>query len=159
VLLNADGGHVGNDQNHAAIRRWRAARDGTVSISGELNHPSDQGDGVRARVVSSRLGALGEWTARNGKTVVKLERVEVKRGDFLDFVTDCRQSVEFDSFHWSPVIKVVAGAARPDPDDRREWNAKTDFSGPFKPVERRTLNPWEKYAQVLLLANELVFVD
>jgi hypothetical protein len=124
-----------------------------------LNHPSDQGDGVRARVVSSRLGALGEWTARNCKTTVKLDRVEVKRGDFLDFVTDCRQSVEFDSFHWSPVVRRLAGVAGPDPDDPREWNARTNFSGPSKPVERRTLGPWEKYAQVLLLANELVFVD
>jgi hypothetical protein len=159
VLLNADGGHVGNDQNHAAIRRWRAPRDGAISISGELNHPSDQGDGVRARVISSRQGALGEWTAKNNRTPVRLDRVEVRRGDFLDFVTDCRQSVEFDSFHWSPVIQALAGGARADRDEPREWNAKTDFKGPSKPVERRTLSPWEKYAQVLLLANELIFVD
>jgi len=160
VLLNADGGHVGNDQNHAAIRRWRAARDGTVRISGELNHPSDRGDGVRARVVSSRVGPLGEWTAKNSKVPVRIDRVEVKRGDYLDFVTDCRQSVEFDSFHWSPVIQsLAAGRARPGRDEPAEWNAKTGFGGPSKPAERRALEPWEKYAQVLLLANELVFVD
>lgn len=155
VLLNADGGHVGNDQNHAAIRRWRAPRDGVVRISGELNHPSDQGDGVRARVVSARAGLLGEWTARNGKKAVDLAKVEVRRGDVLDFVTDCRESVAFDSFHWAPVVKYASQI----PDGPVEWNAKADFGGPVKPAEKRALSPWEKYAQVILLANELMFVD
>jgi hypothetical protein len=39
-----------------------------------------------------------------------------------------------------------------------EWNAKKDFSGPPVPPPR-ALNGWEKYAQVLLLANEFLFVD
>ena len=159
VILNPDGGHVGNDQNHAAIRRWRAPRDGVVSVSGEIHHPSDQGDGVRARVVSSRLGPLGEWTAQHGQTGTKIDRVEVKRGDLLDFVTDCRASVAFDSFHWSPVLKMISEAGKPDPDAVCEWSARTGFAGPPKPVENRPLSPWEKYAQVLLLANELMFVD
>jgi mono/diheme cytochrome c family protein len=159
VLLTADGGHVGNDQQHAAVRRWRAPRDGRVNITGELNHPSDQGDGVRARIVSSTKGQLGEWTAKSSRTAVKLSLVEVKQGDFLDFVTDCRTSVEFDSFHWTPVIEMVAGLGKPSRDEPREWNAKADFNGPPKPVEKRPLTAWEKYAQVLLLANELMFVD
>jgi len=159
VLLNADGGHVGNDQNHAAIRRWRAPRDGAIRITGELNHPSDKGDGVRARIVSSRTGPLGEWTAKNQKAAVKLDRVEIKRGDWIDFIADCRASVEFDSFHWSPSIKMIAESGKPSSDDPREWGAKTDFAGPQKPKEKRPLTNWEKYAQVLLLANELMFVD
>jgi mono/diheme cytochrome c family protein len=159
VILNADGGHVGNDLNHAAIRRWRAPRDGVVAVAGELNHPSDKGDGVRARIVSSRGGALGEWTARSSQTPVNLDRVKVKRGDYLDFVTDCRQTVEFDSFHWSPVVKMISPPGKGSLDDPREWNAKAEFGGPQKPSEKRPLSAWEKYAQVLLLANELMFVD
>jgi hypothetical protein len=159
VLLTADGGHVGNDQNHAAIRRWRAPRDGTINIRGELNHPSDKGDGVRARIVSSRKGLLGQWTAQNGKTSVKLEGFEVRRGDFLDFVADCRQSVEFDSFHWAPTLKFTGEPTKANPDERREWSARTDFTGPHKAPEKLPLTAWEKYAQVLLLANELMFVD
>jgi len=159
VILNGDGGHVGNDLNHAAIRRWRAPRDGTLRVGGELNHPSDRGDGVRARIVSSRSGLLGEWTAKNSRTPVKLDRVEVKRGELIDFVADCRQSVEFDSFHWSPVVKMTSESSAVTPDDVREWNAKSGFSGPIKPAEKRALSPWEKYAQVILLANELMFVD
>jgi hypothetical protein len=158
VILNAAGGHVGNDQNHAAIRRWRAGADAVIEIDGELNHASDQGDGVRARVVSSRLGLLGTWTAQHSRTNVHLSSVEVKQGDILDFVTDCRASVAFDSFHWAPVIRDVS-TVRKMPEAKREWNAATEFAGPAKEPEKRPLSAWEKYAQVLLLANELMFVD
>jgi Protein of unknown function (DUF1553) len=159
VLLTAEGGHVGNDQNHAAVRRWRAPREGVIRISGELNHPSEKGDGVRARVVSSRLGLLGEWTAQHGNTLVQLERVEVKQGDTIDFAADCRQSVEFDSFHWAPIIRFVSGTEKRTGEEVHEWNAKADFSGPRKATQRQPLSGWEKYAQVLLLSNELMFVD
>ncbi len=159
VILSADGGHVGNDLNHAAIRRWRAPRDGAVSVAGDLNHPSDQGDGVRARVASSRHGELGQWTAQHSQTPVKLARVEVKRGDTMDFVADCRASVAFDSFHWAPVIQYVADAGKPASEAAREWSAKNDFAGPAKAPTAPGLSAWDKYAQVLLLANELMFVD
>jgi hypothetical protein len=110
-------------------------------------------------VVSSRAGLLGEWTARNSKSTVQLDRVEVKRGDFLDFVADCRESVEFDSFHWSPLVRMEPEPSRVAGQTVREWNAKADFGGPVKMPEKRPLTAWEKYAQVLLLANELMFVD
>jgi hypothetical protein len=147
VLLSADGGHPG-DSDHPAVRRWRASFDGTISINGELHHPSEKGDGVCARIISSRKGALGEWIAQNGKTAVNVERVEVKAGDWIDFVTDCRATIEHDSFSWAPIIKAQS----------RQWNAKTDFAGPPREQPKR-LGAWEKYAQVLLLANEFMFVD
>jgi hypothetical protein len=156
VILNADGGHVGNDLNHAAIRRWCAPRDGIVSIQGELHHPSEKGDGVRGRIVSDRHGELGQWTAQHNRTATKLGHIEVKRGDFIDFVTDCRNSVEFDSFYWAPMIQYASTKATRD--EPKTWDAKADFSGPVKP-KPTPLSPWQKYAQTLLLANELVFVD
>ncbi len=71
VILNADGGHPGNDQAHAAVRRWLAPNDGSVTIEGVLEHATDKGDGVRGRVVSSRAGVAGEWTVRNGKAATR----------------------------------------------------------------------------------------
>jgi hypothetical protein len=156
VLLSADGGHPGNDQRHAAIRRWRAPVDGVISISGELEHPSDKGDGVRARVVSNRKGLLGQWVAQNSKTNTPLQKLEVKTGDVIDFVADCRTTVEFDSFSWAPVIKYSSRANTSD--EPQEFSAKTQFSGPVKP-KPKPIDNWTKYAQVLLLANELMFVD
>jgi hypothetical protein len=161
VLLNSEGGHPGNDQQHAAIRRWTAPRDGTITISGELHHPEEKGDGVRARVVSSATGVAGEWAAFHGKTQTGVEKLRVKRGDVIDFITDCRESVSYDTFTWAPHIKYQI----PNPksqngsaEDRSEWDAKADFAGPPK-EKPKSLDPWQKYAQVLLLANETMFVD
>ncbi|MDB6032540.1 MAG: Protein of unknown function (DUF1553)/Protein of unknown function (DUF1549)/Planctomycete [Verrucomicrobiales bacterium] len=154
VLLNADGGHPGADQDHAAIRRWIAPRDGVVSIKGTLEHPTEKGDGVRGRVVSSRGGLLGEWIAYNSKTNITITKVEVKEGDRIDFVADCRSQVGFDTFNWAPVIKYKS----PAKDEKVEFSAKTDFNA--KPAPKpKPLGPWEKYAQVLLDSNELFFVD
>jgi hypothetical protein len=163
VLLNAEGGHPGNDQQHAAIRRWVAPRDGRVAIYGELHHPEDKGDGVRARVVSSASGLAGEWTAFKSKTSTPVEKLPVKRGDLIDFITDCRESVSHDSFTWSPKIKYMASegassASSTASSERVEWDAKADFAGPVK-EKPRSLDVWQKYAQVLLLANETLFVD
>ena len=153
VMLSAEGGHVGNDLQHAAIRRWRAPHDGAIKISGQLKHDTADGDGVRGRVISSAAGKLGEWTIHNSKATTNVERVEVKRGDTIDFSVDLRQSVDSDSFLWSPKVRYLEEAGG----KAGAWNAKADFAGP--PKQLRALTAWERYAQVLLLSNELMFVD
>ncbi len=113
VTLNATGGHPGNDQQHAAIRRWVAPRDGTIAITGTLAHPNAQGDGVRGRIVSSQLGVLGHWLVlTSNETETKIERVAVKLWAIrIDFVTDCYGIDSFDSFSWSPNIRLLADAS------------------------------------------------
>ena len=78
----------------------------------------------------------------------------MKRGDPIDFITDMRGDYGWDSFTWSPILTYVeiAGSGT-----RKKWKAKEDFAGPEPKVE--PLTPWAKYAQVLLLANEIAFVD
>src|SRR5439155_7641072 len=102
VSLNATGGHPGNDPQYAAIRRWTAPRDGAISITGVLKHEAESGDGVRGRIVSSRLGVAGEWSVHHDKAQAAVEKLEVKRGDTIDFVVDCRSGPDSDSFAWAP---------------------------------------------------------
>ena len=151
VQLIAEGGHAGNDVQHAAIRRWVAPRDCVVSVSGTLRHEHKEGDGIRGRVVSSGAGPLGEWKLHNDKAELKLEKVELKKGDTLDFVVDLAGGLNSDDFKWSPVIKATES-------EPSEWSAKRDFAGP-PPPPPQPLDPWEQYAQVLFLSNEFVFVD
>ncbi|HTA30294.1 MAG TPA: DUF1553 domain-containing protein, partial [Candidatus Cybelea sp.] len=157
VVVSGTGGHPGNDQNHAAIRRWIAPRDGTISITGTLSHPESHGDGVRGRIVSSQLGVLGAWLAHNDKHETKLENVKVKQGDRIDFVTDCYGNPDYDSFGWSPDIRFMADG-KTKPGQRMEWSALKDFPETAH-VMHPAMDAWQKYAQVILLANELVFVD
>jgi hypothetical protein len=126
VILHASGGHTGIDQQHAVIRRWTAPRDGIATISGKLKHPSENGDGVRSRVISSRLGMTGEWVAKTNEVETSVSNLEVKAGDVVDLVTDCRDNQNSDSFEWTVTIDLTdAGSTR----DR--WDSAGEFHGPL----------------------------
>jgi hypothetical protein len=159
VMLNATGGHPGNDPKHAAVRRWIAPRDGVIAINGVLKHDSENGDGVRGWVVSSRLGMVGDWTVLHGKENTSVEKIDVKKGDTIDFIVDCRGGPDSDSFSWAPRIQLASPQPESDAYSSlpKTWDAKEDFSGPKE--ASKPLNAWEKVAQVLLLSNEMMFVD
>jgi hypothetical protein len=134
VLLNATGGHTGNNPDYAAIRRWTAPASGEVRIAGTLQHPSENGDGVRGRIVSSRTGLAGEWIAQHGQVETAAENLTVEVGDTIDFITDCRQDVNSDSFGWSVTITLT-------PADGEPIASKSDagFHGPVPSAQPLTL--------------------
>ncbi|MFM7924274.1 MAG: DUF1553 domain-containing protein, partial [Planctomycetaceae bacterium] len=80
VLLNPQGGHPGEAQ-HAAIRRFHVPAAGRMTLAGALSRPAANGDGVRARVVSSRRGVLGEWTVVSGSGETVLPAFEVETAE------------------------------------------------------------------------------
>ena len=146
---NAASGHPGRDAQHDAIRRWTAPAAGQVTIVGALARPSKDGEGIVARIVSSRSGEL--WSAEvapQGRTEAKLDALMVEAGETIDFMVNCRGNDSGDSFEWAPVIRGDTGY----------WDARAMFAGP-PPKRPPQLRPWEQYAQVLLQTNEFMFVD
>lgn len=125
AILNAAGGHAGNDQQHAVIRRWTAPRSGFVAVSGKFNHPSENGDGVRGRIVSSRSGSHGEWAVKKREAATDVARIEVQTGDTLDFVVDCFGDVNSDSFTWNVELKLLDAQNQ----ELDHWNSASDFHG------------------------------
>ncbi|KAF0178584.1 MAG: hypothetical protein FD161_1889 [Limisphaerales bacterium] len=158
--LTAEGGHAGNDLQHAVVRRWIAPRDCVVSIAGRLAHETSAGDGVRAFITHSRLGQLRTVTVHNAAEDLRVASTAVQAGDTLDFIVDYRANLNSDEFKWSPVITELntAAAAPGAPVLVKEWDAKKDFRGVDVPV-LPPLKPWEQLVQVLLSANEFLFVD
>ncbi|MFO1006885.1 MAG: PSD1 and planctomycete cytochrome C domain-containing protein [Planctomycetaceae bacterium] len=148
VQVTARGGHPGNDLAHAGIRRWTAPRAGTYSVKSKVAHEVAEGDGIRCRIISSRSGVLAEALVHNRAETMDIASITLEAGDTLDFVVDIHGGLNSDQHLWSP---VVTEQAKPD----LAWNAERDFTGPA-PV---LLTEWEQLAQVLLLSNELMFVD
>jgi hypothetical protein len=105
------------------------------------------GDGVRARIVSSRNGELASWIVNGSGAEAALTGITVEKGDAIDFVVDGRADTENDAFTWAQKIRLVGA--------EKEWNASADFRGPAA----QPLSVWERYAQVLLETNECAFVD
>ncbi|MDB6038307.1 MAG: Planctomycete cytochrome [Verrucomicrobiales bacterium] len=151
--LTADGGHTGNDHVHSVIRRWTAPEDGTYRIDGQIKHTHTEGIGVRARIIAKELTLLGTWNVHNSAAETRIDSVEFKKGDFLDFVAELPGKLEHNDFIWVPAITRQSGGSK-----MQSWNGKKDFSGPPEPPIA-PLNVWERYAQTLLLANEFVFID
>jgi hypothetical protein len=158
--LSAKGGAPPDDPAYAVTRRWVSPVDGTVEISGTLEHKVVQdpeqyrqqfSNGIRVHVLRNQSEKLIEKTINNAKEDLVVKELRVKPGDTIDFAVDCMKDPENDDFTWAPVITLKAdGAAVP-----RVWDAAKDFRGPAPQV----LNAWEKYAQVLLQTNEFAFVD
>jgi mono/diheme cytochrome c family protein len=170
VQITAEGGHAGNDLKHAAIRRWTAPRKAVVSIESTAGHEVKAGDGVRCWIVSSRDGVLQSAVVHNSQQAFNVASIAVEEGDTIDFVVDFHANLNSDQYQWAPVIRermvkedAVADSVKgpPGADAARlakgetVWNASRDFHGPAV----AQLSPWEQLAQVLLLANELYFVD
>jgi hypothetical protein len=154
VSLTAGGGHPGADLKHAAVRRWTSPIDGVIKINGTVGHHEDQGDGIGAHIISSRRGELASWNVFHMEASTDVDQVQVKKGDTIDFVVECRGSDLCDSFSWAPVVRVASPAVAGN-DGPAAWSAAEGFAGPAT----KPLDAWVKYAQVLLESNEFVFVD
>ncbi len=156
--LTADGGHPGNDLQHAVVRRWVAPLDTVVSIAGDIVHQPDPGDGIRAFLVSSRHGELRSAEVHHAAADMSADSVEVKQGDTLDFIVDLRADLNSDQFLWAPVITVADSPSPAGTAPARTWDARAEFAGP-PPPWIPPLDPWQQLAQVLLLTNEFSFID
>jgi hypothetical protein len=158
ATLNANGGHAGNDLQHAVIRRWVSPIDGVVSVKGNVVHEHAAGEGIKAKIVSSRHGVLKEWTLHNTSTNADIASIEVKKGDTLDFYVSIAVTLNSNDFQWSPTIEALGKEFVDANGYGKEWNAKKEFAG-MPTATGKPMTPIEKFAQVLLLSNEFMFVD
>ncbi len=138
VQLTATGGHAGNDLDHAAVRRWIAPGDGTVSIRSTVVHNVAAGDGIRAIVVHKHAAGMSKLlkneVVHNTQKQFDFDSIAVGKGDTLDFIVHFNANLNSDQFLWSPEIKM----------QDKSWTAERDFAG----KQPNFLNPWEQLAQV-----------
>ena len=159
VSVSAGGGHPGDGIGMASVRRWTAPDDGEVAISGEISvGATGGGDGIRARIISSRAGQLGEWIVdrSNGvSSATLIPKVQVVAGEILDFTVDCRETTTSDGYRWAPVLRSLQMPEQSSGFQNTLWDAQADFVAPPPP----RLTPLEQMAQALLMTNEFMFVD
>ncbi|MDZ4820280.1 MAG: PSD1 and planctomycete cytochrome C domain-containing protein [Planctomycetota bacterium] len=162
VSLNATGGIVSVIKHLAVIRRWTATTAGTISIQSEVRHKPKDVDGVRCWIVSSRLGVVRSDIVNDRQVKLAVESLEVEPGDTIDFVTDSGEGKHdeankekvaiHDNFDWSISIKQLS-LKQSGTGKLLSWNSEADFTKP------RELSPLAQLAHVLLLSNEVMFVD
>ena len=158
----SNGGRPGRNRQYSLIRRWTATEAGMYVIKGTLavNQNDGDGDGIQAWVVSDRQGELGNYEARLGKTRVRIVRVQVEKGEQLDFIVDGHKSNRNDDFTWP--IEVWRARESDNGDGGligiRGWKAEVGFEDAV-PSWLAPMGPWEQYVQALLISNEVMFID
>ena len=152
VQLTAAGGHAGNDKQHAAVRRFTAERKMVVSIESALVHEAEPGDGVRGFLVLGR-GKLLKSAEVHLRTVrFDVDTIELEAGETVDFIVDLRDNLNHEEFLWRVSLTEVP---KEKDGELQAWSSERDFDG----KSTKQLGPWEQLAQVLLAANEFLFVD
>ncbi len=171
VQVTATGGHAGNDLEHAAVRRWTAPTDGEYQVQSVVKHNSSQGDGIRvAMLVRRSAGALTADNTAPAHVILQtaivhdtqvdfstkpLEKpLQLRAGDNIDFVVDFNKNLNNDQFAWAPQINRIDSDAQASAVPRT-WNAEADFAG----AQIELLDVWQQLAQVLLVSNELMFIE
>lgn len=149
--LHKQGGHAGGDLGRCAVRRWTTDADSRILVTGVISHATDQGDGVRMRVVAGAQKIMADVVAYNATVPLSVEPLDVKIGSTVDFVVDCRMNDSYDSFKSTLIITQMVGGKV-----HRVWKSEDDFRD--QPGSTR-LDAWAQLAQALLLTNEFVFVD
>jgi hypothetical protein len=152
VVLDATGGDSGSSTKQSTIRRWVAPTSGEIHISAELVHPEDKSDGVVARILSSRAGVLGEWTANKQAVCTDLNRINVQQGEVLDFIVSSASDKDPGAYRWSPSIVMPTADMPAMPGMSRRWDARVDFANPNAPL--KPLTAWEELCQAVLLSPE-----
>ncbi len=146
VQLTARGGHPGNDLQHASVRRWIAPRGGIYAIQSNAVHEEAIGDGVRLSIVRNQKTMLLSSVVHQRKQALNVEAILLNQGDTVDFVADINGVLNSDQHEWT--ILILGNEAN-------VWNSSSDFRGPIN----EPLTPYEQLAQVLLMSNELMFLD
>lgn len=153
--LTASGGHPGNDRQHAVVRRWIAPADGTYAVKSTLLHEPSPGDGIRSFISHSQQGRLHAGKLHQGSVDLNFDTLTFNSGDTLDFIVDIGDVLNSDQFLWSVRVHQSPTVGAGGDTLPQTWDAEKDFSS----QPNSQLNPWEQFVQVLMLANEFMFVD
>ncbi len=154
LRLTATGGHAGS-RKYCTVCRWTSPDDGVVSVTGTLKHSPHQGDGIQATLYGP-VGKVKHWKAHQNKTETNVKNILVKKGEQLNFVVDFNSQNGWDSYRWSPVIILKTSKKK----NRQRFSSKDSF--PKTTQKKKTLQKygaWERYAQVLLMSNEFLFIE
>ena len=120
-----------------------------IAIRSQMKHDESAGDGIRAFIVSSSQGPLITAKIQQQTEDFNVDLLTVNQGETIDFVVDIDRVLNSDQYRWTVVMESQ------NPDVNVVWNSATDFTA--NRIVR--LNAWEQLAQVLLCANEFLFVD
>jgi hypothetical protein len=150
-------GHPG--KNSPTVLQWTSPFEKErIRLSGNIKRSNNQGNGVRAWILSSKQGKVAEQFVRPTGTVEMNAQIEIQQDETLSFVVEAENGdTNSDSYTWAPRIERINEDGSLTPITQ----ADTDFCGPEGWPQNRAKpqSPLSQLAQVLMMSNEFQFVD
>ena len=153
AYLSKESGHTPSDPKVAVVRRFTAPFDGTVRLSGQLGHLSQEGDGVRITIWAGDKRIFKSTQKSNRRPYGPLAHW-LKAGQTVDFVASAGESASHDTFRWQVAVQMNGTDGT-----ILETNSDKHFSGPFPKTENANMDRLAQLAQTLMLSNEFAFID
>jgi hypothetical protein len=158
LTVTKTGGSLSQNPALASVRQWVSPRNGSFSVSGTV---STKGGGANKEKKSDNVTLFINKNGVNQSKIVvgdaespiKLA-LDLTVGDKIEFVTT-HDSVSARDYTLSIQISEVRDVNSLTPVN---WDSKADYRGPIRKSDRE-LNSWERYAHILILGNEMVFVN
>lgn len=157
LRLTPTGGHAGS-QKYCTVCRWTAPESGIVSVTGFLKHSPEQGDGIRATLFGPQ-GKIEQWETHQNQTETKASEIKINKGERLDFVVDFNLQNGWDGYRWAPVVLLKRSTKTKS---KQTLRFSSEESFPTTKQDKKiilTYGPWERFAQVLLMSNEFLFIE
>jgi Protein of unknown function (DUF1553)/Protein of unknown function (DUF1549)/Planctomycete cytochrome C len=157
LQIGLSGGHPGSQW--PAVMQWTSPFETQkIRISGSVKRSSDQGNGVRAWIISSLKGRVAEQLVKPAGSVEIKADIEIQQDEVLSFIVEAENGdTNSDSYTWAPKIDQL----NEDGSLTAITQSDIDFCGPDAwPLNRtKPQSPLSQLAQVLMMSNEFQFVD
>lgn len=153
-----DGGHVGTDRD--SVWRFSAPGDGNYRISGYLNHPSPNGNGIETVIVTGGKEIQRKSVAHD-KVDLEVFDLKLKQGDTIDWLTNMNGELTSDVYQLNVTIEQIGD----DDSVVQKWNSIDNYHGPLDANDGAWLANYAKdkalidLCHMLLSSNEFAYVD
>lgn len=153
VSITRTGGTFSKNSSIKPVRQWVSPRNGTFSVAGSVGVKGKVGESVSLIVYKN--GVFQNKVSVNPATESTFNlNFSLGVNDKLEFVMSNEANINKD---YTLAVKVseVKDADSLTP---VTWDSKVDFKGPIRKSDKE-LNSWERYTHILILSNEMVFVN
>lgn len=154
--ITKNGGTLSSNPNIQVVRQWISPRNGSISVETTF---SIKGGGQKQKssgtIVLYKNGSPIKSLSSNGSEVkISISDLNAMVGDKFEFTVSNQTGLNKD-FSLQVKINEVKDVNSLTP---ISWNSQLDYKGPILKSDRE-LNSWERYAHILILSNEMVFIN
>ena len=153
--INSTGGKIPALSVYA-IRQWKSPRTGEFDIAIQSAAKSTSKEAISYSVVVYKNDRVFKSINITNSTPQKIEVLNISNAinDKLEFavVNNLKKELNY-SLSINIVEKKDENSLSPV-----TWNSTADFRGPIRKIDKE-LDAWERFAHILLMSNEMVFIN